>query len=693
MHFFSSVALSALVALASGAAVPETHVVHERRDGLGDGRWTKRDRASGVLPMRIGLTQQNLGNAHEHLMDISHPHSPNYGKHWTSDEVIDMFKPSDETVETVKNWLSDHGITGHVQSENKGWMAFHATVEQAESLLHTEYFEYEDSHTGGVLPATEQYHVPKHVQDHVDYITPGIKLLAPSNEDSHAGKHHRRSTPSMDEVHQQRPYSHRYVKLNQLDVLNPENASGNLSTCDTTITPACIAALYGIPDANLSHPNNSMGIFEAELQMWYQEDLNLFFSNYSHVGIPNDTHPINNLVNGGIANTSYAFQAGPEAELDLEVAYPIVYPQTITIFNVDDRHYQLWANNTYTWGFNTLLDAIDGSYCNYTAYGETGNAEGIDPTYPDKNQLGTMGYNGTLMCGTFKPTNVMSVSYGGQEADLPIAYQKRQCNEFMKLGLQGVSFVYASGDAGVGNYNDTVSPSSSPKTGCLGPKGNIFNPTWPNTCPYITNVGATKLHPGQNVSDRESAAFDPAGGRYPHAFASGGGFSNVYPIPDYQKDAVAHFFDNHEPSYPYYSGIVDNATNPTKPNITALAGTSGGIYNRIGRGVPDVAAVGDNIAVFASGGFSLTAGTSASAPIFGAILNRINEERLAANKSTVGFVNPVLYTFPSVLNDVVNGTNPGCGTEGFQAVEGWDPVTGLGTPDFGKMMDLWMGLP
>ncbi|KAI6877055.1 hypothetical protein KC334_g17847, partial [Hortaea werneckii] len=268
MHFLSSVALSALVALASGAAVPETHVVHERRDGLGDGRWTKRDRASGVLPMRIGLTQQNLGNAHEHLMDISHPHSPNYGKHWTSDEVIDMFKPSDETVETVKNWLSDHGITGHVQSENKGWMALHATVEQAEALLHTEYFEYEDSHTGGVLPATEQYHVPKHVQDHIDYITPGIKLLAPSNEDSHAGKHHRRSIPSMDEVHQQRPYSHRYVKLNQLDVLSPDNVSGNLSTCDTTITPACIAAVYGIPDANLSHPNNSMGIFEAELQMW-----------------------------------------------------------------------------------------------------------------------------------------------------------------------------------------------------------------------------------------------------------------------------------------------------------------------------------------------------------------------------------------------------------------------------------------
>lgn len=53
------------------------------------------------------------------------------------------------------------------------------------------------------------------------------------------------------------------------------------------------------------------------------------------------------------------------------------------------------------------------------------------------------------MCGVYQPTNVISVSYGGQEADLPISYQKRQCLEYMKLGLQGVSFLFASGDAGV----------------------------------------------------------------------------------------------------------------------------------------------------------------------------------------------------------------------------------------------------
>jgi tripeptidyl-peptidase I len=57
------------------------------------------------------------------------------------------------------------------------------------------------------------------------------------------------------------------------------------------------------------------------------------------------------------------------------------------------------------------------------------------------------------MCGVFTPTNVISVSYGGQEADLPIAYQKRQCLEYLKLGLQGTSFLFASGDSGVSSKN------------------------------------------------------------------------------------------------------------------------------------------------------------------------------------------------------------------------------------------------
>lgn len=151
-----------------------------------------------------------------------------------------------------------------------------------------------------------------------------------------------------------------------------------------------------------------------------------------------------------------------------------------------------------------------------------------------------------------------------------------------------------------------------------------------------------------------------------------------YPVPDYQKSAVATFFADHDPPYPYYSALAPDAPNPTLPNLTALAGDTGGIYNRIGRGVPDVAANGDNIAVYVAGVFEFSGGTSASTPIFSSIINRIIDERLAAGKGPLGFLNPALYENPWVLNDITNGTNPGCGTKGFSAVKGWDPVTGLG---------------
>jgi tripeptidyl-peptidase-1 len=88
----------------------------------------------------------------------------------------------------------------------------------------------------------------------------------------------------------------------------------------------------------------------------------------------------------------------------------------------------------------------------------------------------------------------------------------------------------------------------------------------------------------------------------------------------------------------------------------------------------------------------IVGGTSASAPVFASILNRINEERLAASKSPVGFVNPILYANPQLLNDVTNGTNPGCNTTGFSAAKGWDPVTGLGTPNYPALLEFFMGL-
>jgi len=134
--------------------------------------------------------------------------------------------------------------------------------------------------------------------------------------------------------------------------------------------------------------------------------------------IPRGTHPKLDAIDGAIAPVDVS-DAGGESAIDFQVSYPIIYPQNSVLFQTDDPVYE----NNYTYGgfLNNFLDAIDGSYC--TTGG--GNSP-LDPPYPDPNPGG---YKGALQCGTYKPTNVISVSYGGKEADLPTSYQTRQCAE------------------------------------------------------------------------------------------------------------------------------------------------------------------------------------------------------------------------------------------------------------------------
>jgi tripeptidyl-peptidase-1 len=323
--------------------------------------------------------------------------------------------------------------------------------------------------------------------------------------------------------------------------------------------------------------------------------------------------------------------------------------------------------------FNTFLDALDGSYCTYTAYGITGDTPGVDPTYPDP---APGGYKGPLQCGTYKPTRVISVSYAGSEYDAPANYTRRQCNEFLKLGLQGHTFVWATGDFGVASF-----PDEKNDNGCLGDDATIYNPSFP-TCPYVTNVGAARLYDNQTVLDRESA-MQANLGVGAELFASGGGFANYFPVPSYQKSAVAHYFKHHDPGLPSYIANAD-ATN---------IGAGGGLYNKVGRGFPDVSANGAEFRAYNNQTLYHFYGTSLAAPIWGSIMTLINEERTAVGKGPVGFINPSLYANTWVFNDIVNGSNPGCGSKGFSAVEGWDPVTGLGTPNYPSLLKLFLSLP
>ncbi len=111
-----------------------------------------------------------------------------------------------------------------------------------------------------------------------------------------------------------------------------------------------------------------------------------------------------------------------------------------------------------------------------------------------------------------------------------------------------------------------------------------------------------------------------------------------------------------------------------------------------GRAYPDLAAQGQSFAFVWNNTFGTISGTSASTPLTAGIVSLVNDARIAADKSPLGFLNPWLYrTGHRGLTDIVSGTAVGCGVDGFPALKGWDAVTGFGTPVFPKLVDLAMG--
>jgi hypothetical protein len=273
--------------------------------------------------------------------------------------------------------------------------------------------------------------------------------------------------------------------------------------------------------------------------------------------------------------------------------------------------------------FAAFLDAIDGSYCTYSAFGETGDCtdpDCLDPVYPDPNPGG---YKGQLQCGVYKPTNVISISYHQVEGELPDSYFKRQCNEWLKLALQGTTIVTSSGDVGVGQ-----------KSQCGGDDEQIFSPHSAASCPYVLAVGSTQWDRFANATGPE-LPYEKLNEVATTRFASGGGFSQIFGTPSYQQQAVEAYFAQVNSTLPF-DGYDNFVIDGNYSSVTS------GVYHRGGRGYPDVAAVGDRQVVFTRGKWQLIGGTSLSSPVFASVLTLINEERLKAGKSTLGYLHPVL---------------------------------------------------
>lgn len=88
---------------------------------------------------------------------------------------------------------------------------------------------------------------------------------------------------------------------------------------------------------------------------------------------------------------------------------PIVYPQNAVMYqtNVSAGEFNIELGL-----FNRFLDAIDGTYCSFSAYGETGDDPTIDGDVTHED------------CGTFQPTSVISSSASWSEDHFPASYSK-----------------------------------------------------------------------------------------------------------------------------------------------------------------------------------------------------------------------------------------------------------------------------
>ncbi|KAJ5101353.1 Peptidase S8/S53 [Penicillium alfredii] len=248
---------------------------------------------------------------------------------------------------------------------------------------------------------------------------------------------------------------------------------------------------------------------------------------------------------------------------------------------------------------------------------------------------------------------VLSTSYGEDEQSIPKKYALSVCNLYAQLGSRGVSVIFSSGDSGVGAACQTND----------GKNTTHFPPQFPSSCPWVTSVGATK-----NIKPEKATYF------------SSGGFSDLFGRPKYQDEAV-------------------------KGYLKGLGKKWSGLYNSSGRAFPDVAAQGENFAIYEKGSISSVDGTSAAAPAFAGVVALLNDARLRNKQKPLGFLNPWLYSKGEKgLNDIVNGGSTGCNGKGrfkgpinggpvvpyasWNATKGWDPVTGLGTPDFSQLVKI-----
>lgn len=233
----------------------------------------------------------------------------------------------------------------------------------------------------------------------------------------------------------------------------------------------------------------------------------------------------------------------------------------------------------------------------------------------------------TALHDTQNKPSVISISWGSAEKNWTQQSLTSFNQAFESAAALGVTICAAAGDTG---SDDGVGDGQA-------------HVDFPSSSPFVLACGGTKL-----IASGDSIVSEVVW-HESKASATGGGISDVFDLPAYQQ--ASH---------------VPPSANDGK---------------RVGRGVPDVAAVADpatGYAVRVDGQNFVIGGTSAVAPLMAGLIALINQQLGKA----AGFIHPTIYTHTNAFRDVTQGDNSTTtGGKGYMANPGWDACTGLGVAD------------
>lgn len=232
--------------------------------------------------------------------------------------------------------------------------------------------------------------------------------------------------------------------------------------------------------------------------------------------------------------------------------------------------------------------------------------------------------------------SIVSISWGGPESTWTQQAMTSMDEAFQAAAAMGVTVCVAAGDDG---STDGVTDG-------------LNHVDFPASSPNVLACGGTRLVASGNTITSETVWNELAN----NEGATGGGISDVFPLPTYQNAAN-----------------VPPSANPNQ---------------NVGRGVPDVAGDADPTTGYdtlVDGQAGVTGGTSAVAPLWAGLIALINQSL----GQPAGFINPLLYqnAASGAFNSITSGNNGA-----YSAGSGWNPCTGLGSPN-GTQIAAALGAP